>query len=390
MVSPTEPNSTLVSKVFREAVLKVVSTSTQPVEVSPPVVTTTEIPVSSSVNKFGQKVLVKYRSEIKYNVSFVSISKLDGIIIATSVKRNLTKSDSSGKLLSIVQSIALNNYSMNSFLNVTLEPIQLSDIKTKLEHTESLSSASTTPTSNINIIIPVVVVVSVLLMCIALYLYNQKQNREDVLIVGEDLLDFGRDYQGTMADVIHSVSDSEVVRQSIDGLDARDVRSSINPLALNRQDNGSSRLSFFNNVISSVSQYASGAIRQPIARLYNSSSSKSLSGSSKKLQDPSNKISLGDSSPEKKKPSSSSPPSKKQKNLKLVDCTVQHIQTVLERLNLSKYRSLFVENNIDGRILSEITSIEDLQSCGIAMPPPVMRALLKEIIDYQKKGVPDL
>jgi hypothetical protein len=205
-------------------------------------------------------------------------------------------------------------------------------------------------------------------------------------VVGEDLLDFGRDYQGTMADVIHSVNDSEVVRQSIDGLDAHDVRSSINPLAMNRQDGGNTRMSFFNNVISTVTQFASGAIRQPINRT-NSSSSKSLSGSSRDLRDLSinnNKMTLNESAT-KKKPYSSKP-----KNLKLVDCKVEQILIILDRLNLSKYKSLFVENNIDGRILNEVATLEDLQSCGIAMPPPVMRALLREITDFQNKGVPDL
>jgi len=382
MTSPTEQNVTLVSKIIREAVLKVLSTPSQPVDVSSPIVSI-ESSTTSSMNKFGQ--YLKYIYRIRYNISFISIS-LVGTDDAKALRQNLNESVSEGTFLSIVQSIALQNYSMSSFANITLPSIKLSEIETKLGRSEPLSTASSSSTPNINIIIPVVVVVSVLLICLAIYLLNQKSKRDDVLVVGEDLLDFGRDYQGTMADVIHSVNDSEVVRQSIDGLDAHDVRSSINPLAMNRQDGGNTRMSFLNNVISTVSQFASGAIRQPINRT-NNSSAKSLSSPLRDLQDlsiNSNKMTLNECT-SKKRPYTSKP-----KDLKLVDCKVEQILIILDRLNLSKYKSLFVENNIDGRILNEIATIEDLQSCGIAMPPPVMRALLREIIDFQKKGVPDL
>jgi hypothetical protein len=384
MTSPTEQNVTLVSKIIREAVLKVLSTPSQPVDVSSPIVSI-ESSTTSSMNKFGQ--YLKYIYRIRYNISFISIS-LVGTDDAKALRQNLNKSVTDGTFLSIVQSIALQNYSMSSFANITLPSIKLSEIQTKLGRSEPLSTASGSITPNTSIIIvSVVVVVSVLLICLAVYLLNQKQSkRDDVLVVGEDLLDFGRDYQGTMADVIHSVNDSEVVRQSIDGLDASDVRSSINPLAMNRQDGANTRMSFLNNVISTVSQFASGAIRQPINRAHNSSSASLQVSSSNNVQDLSisNKIALTESAT-KKKPSPSKP-----KNLKLVDCKVEQILKILDRLNLSKYKSLFVENNIDGRILNEIATVEDLQSCGIAMPPPVMRALLREITDFQKKGVPDL
>lgn len=385
MISPTRPNTTIVAKVFQQAVTTVLSTSNQPVDVSYPKVTVMQISVPALI-ALGQSV-VEYEAIIQYNVSIIADDAKTGVGSLLTIQQHLNNSVTSGNFIAIVQNIALHNFSSSIFQNVTLPKIQLSPPQTRVGHSGSLSSSTAQSSTNTSIIIPVAVVVGVLLICAGLYIFYQRKSREDILVIGEDLLDFGRDYQGTLADVIHSVDDSEVVRQSIDGLESSDVRASINSFASN-QGGGSGRASFMSSMLSSVSQLTgsrfstttapgavsvarpSTSIRQPISRQPKSASRPAAS-----------KISLVDDA----KPRASKP-----KNKKLEDCSVDHIRIVLDRLNLSKYVNMFIENNIDGRILCEITNAEDLQSCGISMPPPVMRAFLREVTEYQKRGIPDL
>lgn len=392
MFSPTSPNATLVSKIIQQAVTEILSTSFQPVDVTLPTVKTIQFSSVSSVNKLGQRIIM-YKSTIQYNVSSISDSISEGLTSASLIQNDLNTSVSNGKLLLKIQTIAINNYSSSMFVNVTLPSIQLSPVQTKVGHTAALSNSSATPV-NTSIIIPVIVAGCILLLlAIAVYFYMTRTKKEEgVLIIGEDHLDFGRDYQGALADMIHT-DDSDVGRQSIDGLDANDVRASINPFAHAAGDSNTQQ-SFFSSVLSSVSHFTgatgtsmfsssvpgalsiarpSTSIRQPVAR---SPKPVAKSNSAKRLA-------LNEAAAKSKVPP-------KPKNRKLTDCNVEQIQVILDRLNLSKYVSMFIENNIDGRILNEIETIDDLKSCGVSMPIPVMRAFLREIGDYQKKGVPDL
>jgi len=72
----------------------------------------------------------------------------------------------------------------------------------------------------------------------------------------------------------------------------------------------------------------------------------------------------------------------------LRDCSIEDVKAILNSLGLSKYLPQFVENGINGSVLVEINSADDLKECGIAMPGPILRSFFNTIKEYKRNGVP--
>jgi hypothetical protein len=72
----------------------------------------------------------------------------------------------------------------------------------------------------------------------------------------------------------------------------------------------------------------------------------------------------------------------------LADLSVADVSKVLSSLQMSDYSNDFLSLGINGRILVEIETIDDLTACGLKIPKPVARAFVKAMDEYRVKGVP--
>ena len=61
---------------------------------------------------------------------------------------------------------------------------------------------------------------------------------------------------------------------------------------------------------------------------------------------------------------------------------------LLHFLGMSKYVDQFFSNGINGAILSELKSIDDMDSCSLTVPKPVAKAFLKQLGQFRQEGVP--
>jgi hypothetical protein len=68
--------------------------------------------------------------------------------------------------------------------------------------------------------------------------------------------------------------------------------------------------------------------------------------------------------------------------------STEEVCKLLSKIGIGKYTSQFIETHVNGSILCEITSPEDLKDCSIYLPGPVARSLLSSIKDFKEKGVP--
>ena len=71
----------------------------------------------------------------------------------------------------------------------------------------------------------------------------------------------------------------------------------------------------------------------------------------------------------------------------LVDLTVVEVSKLLGKLDMAGYVDLFKSYGINGTTLFEIESLEDLRECDIAMPAPLARAFVKDLVGFRVNGV---
>ena len=76
-------------------------------------------------------------------------------------------------------------------------------------------------------------------------------------------------------------------------------------------------------------------------------------------------------------------------NLKkpLAELEIKEVSNLLETLNLSKYKTVFREHEVDGRVLDEVESLEEVKTLGIEQPLKA-KVLIRNIMKYKAEGVP--
>ena len=72
----------------------------------------------------------------------------------------------------------------------------------------------------------------------------------------------------------------------------------------------------------------------------------------------------------------------------LADLTVPETSLLLSAISMPTFVSIFAEYGINGRVLVEIESAEDIDACGVKMPRPVAKAFVRQLDDFRAKGVP--
>jgi len=75
-------------------------------------------------------------------------------------------------------------------------------------------------------------------------------------------------------------------------------------------------------------------------------------------------------------------------NRPLADLSAEEVLKVLSGLSLTRFQDSFRENGINGSIMSQFTTVDELKDCGLPMSGPVARAFLKEIAKFRANGVP--
>lgn len=68
--------------------------------------------------------------------------------------------------------------------------------------------------------------------------------------------------------------------------------------------------------------------------------------------------------------------------------TMDEVLNLLTSLQMSKFKQIFLDNEISGRILCEMETGEDLIDMEVKLPKPHERMFLKVLSDYRLKGVP--
>lgn len=68
--------------------------------------------------------------------------------------------------------------------------------------------------------------------------------------------------------------------------------------------------------------------------------------------------------------------------------TNEEVVKLLQSMNLNKHIPQFQTNDITGRILEEIKSVEELKECDIKLPGPVAKSFIKDMSSFKVTGVP--
>ena len=66
----------------------------------------------------------------------------------------------------------------------------------------------------------------------------------------------------------------------------------------------------------------------------------------------------------------------------------EEVMKLLQSMNLNKHITQFQTNDITGRILEEINTVEDLKECEIKLPGPVAKSFIKDMTAFKTTGVP--
>ena len=73
----------------------------------------------------------------------------------------------------------------------------------------------------------------------------------------------------------------------------------------------------------------------------------------------------------------------------LTKLSIDEVTCLLKSLNLSKYCAAFKENEVDGDVLIEFESVEEVIGLGISeTEKPFAKKLLKKINEFKDSGVP--
>ena len=73
--------------------------------------------------------------------------------------------------------------------------------------------------------------------------------------------------------------------------------------------------------------------------------------------------------------------------MSLSKLSVEQVRQLIISTGFTAHASKFVDNYITGSVLAEISTADDLTECGIQLPGPVQRALLKSIAEWKEIGV---
>jgi hypothetical protein len=74
-------------------------------------------------------------------------------------------------------------------------------------------------------------------------------------------------------------------------------------------------------------------------------------------------------------------------NTSLCSLSVEQVHKLVTASGFSAHASKFSDNFISGSVLAEITTADELVECGITLPGPVQRALMKSIEEWRRQGI---
>ena len=74
-------------------------------------------------------------------------------------------------------------------------------------------------------------------------------------------------------------------------------------------------------------------------------------------------------------------------SVSLSDLTVDDIGSVLDNLKLGEYTAKFAEYSVDGAILEDVETIEELADLGVDMKSIHFKRLSKAIVKYKAEGI---
>lgn len=71
----------------------------------------------------------------------------------------------------------------------------------------------------------------------------------------------------------------------------------------------------------------------------------------------------------------------------LKNLTQDEVVKLMKKIKLGKYASQFSDNHIDGRVLSNVDTIEDLEVLNIRLPTNLANKFLRDLDTFKKNGV---
>jgi len=276
--------------------------------------------------------------------------------------------------------------------NITISPVHVDKIYSGPSETSNDSDAILT-TNAISGITVACVLICALFLFVYFFFYHQRKGEQkvDESSVGDILIDYSAAHPMTEGSV--SVVDDipETVRESLTkyslrtsffGVGSGDIRQSVNPLGRDSMNGdgssgggGNTLIRFLSSKTESFKAATSGVISSVQKFIRSDKSSIAVDPTTAKKKEAgkaSNVMSLSFDGP----------------TLPFDSLTTDEVCKLLNKIGMGKYTSLFIENGVNGSILCEITSPEDLKDCSIYMPGPVARSLLSSIKDFKEKGVP--
>ena len=71
----------------------------------------------------------------------------------------------------------------------------------------------------------------------------------------------------------------------------------------------------------------------------------------------------------------------------LKNLTQEEVVRLMKKIKLGKYANQFSDNHIDGRVLSNVDTIEDLEVLNIRLPTNLANKFLRDLDTFKKNGV---
>jgi Ca2+/Na+ antiporter len=328
-------------------------------------------------------------------------------VISSTLRESVTGSSFSDSLRKFAKDLGI-----KGLANCTAKTISINPVHVDKKYSGPTETSSSDSDSG-NVILTAGAISGITVACILLcaiflfvyfYLYRQKskeeQKEEDKLSNnGDILIDYSDAHpmtEGSVSvvdDISETVRDSltkYTLRTSFFGVDSDDVRQSINPYGRNSMMSGGSGngegngggnalTRFFSSNTESLKAATSGVISSVQKYMRHEKLSTNVDPTTAKRKETivrgksDNVMSLSfDGST---KPFDS--------------LTTDELCKLLNKIGyIGMYTSQFIENGVNGSMLCEVTSPEDLKDCSIYLPGPVARSLLSSIQGFKEKGVP--